>query len=114
MLCRSGSQARERVGHSAAAVTVQALYLALSNDTEQCRHLLEGTHTLSTHTPDSVRRLPQRRLHPVLITLRREGAALSTQLLTAACLARLCAQVQPTPLPVLKPSLLAMPYACCA
>ena len=92
-----GSQGRERVGHSAAGVTVQALYLALSEDTEQCRHLLTGTHTLKWR--ETTRPLLQQGLHAAILNLWNEKAALSTQLLAAACLARLCAQVCPTPTP---------------
>ena len=87
VLCWSGHQASQAVSQATATLTVQPLYLILSADAEQCRHLLGGTHTLTDGYMTSVKE----GFHGALRHL--HSAALPVQLMTVACLALLCTQV---------------------
>ena len=89
LLCCSGYQASQPACHTAAAVTVQALYLVLSKDAEQCKHLAVGTHILSSGYVKDMKQ----GLHTAIQAL---GDCLPTQLIAVACLARLCTQVAHT------------------
>ena len=100
LLCCPGHQASKPACHTAAAATVQALYLVLSKDTEQCKHLLVATHVMMdvaaseqsvTKARDSAYMQKLRKgLHVAVQAL---AGCLPTQLIAIACLARLCSQV---------------------
>lgn len=73
---------------------MQALYLVLSNDVEQCKHLLAGKHSLTSGYMTNMKELLHEGFHAALRYLRDKKAPLHAQLFTAACLARLCTQVR--------------------
>lgn len=64
------------------------MYLILSKDAEQCKHLLTATHfpAASAHIQEM-----REGLHDIIQAL---TGCLSTQLIAVACLARLCTQVR--------------------
>ena len=87
IMVTSGHQASQTPAtRPAAAVTASALYTILSNDTEQCKFLLAGTHSLTSGCTQGL----QRGFHGVITSLKQH---LPAQLTAAACLARLCSVV---------------------
>ena len=86
----AGGVCKHRASDPVAAVTVDALYSALT-DPEQCKHLLLHTHTVMG---EGLRSNTEEGLDGALRGLRGE---LTLQLTLGACLFRLCAQVSSCP-----------------